>query len=297
MLHKTLHYLSHRLATSKDIRLAMTLLVKNEQDIIADNIHFHAKQGIDCFIVMDNGSTDGTREILDTLFAQYDMLIIDQPDQNYQQAKWMTELAFIARDKMGAGLVVSNDADEFWRTQSGGSLKEHLLASDSVVTVPRYNMALPESAKDDNYHFSQSDLVVKNPILFNKDTQINEPGISMLLIKISPQTIVNPYGLIKLKGGNHRAKHGWRHINKRNENNINVFHYPIRSYKQFEANIENRVRLLELTNARMGDHYRRWVKLYKAGELEKEFERFLLNNRDIDTLSKVGVISRMNPFD
>jgi hypothetical protein len=45
----------------------MTLLVKNEIDIIEDNIRFHAKQGVDCFAVMDNGSNDGTRELLENL--------------------------------------------------------------------------------------------------------------------------------------------------------------------------------------------------------------------------------------
>ena len=44
---------------SKD-RLILTLLVKNEADIILDNIFFHYAKGVDMIIITDNGSKDGT---------------------------------------------------------------------------------------------------------------------------------------------------------------------------------------------------------------------------------------------
>ena len=118
----------------------------------------------------------------------------------------------------------------------------------------------------------------------------------MLLVKISPKTIVNPSGLIAMKGGNHRAKHGWRLINKRDEANIKVYHYPIRNYKQFEANIKNRKRLLETTNARMGDHYRRWVRLLDEGKLKEEFQRFILDSDELLVLTKLGIIDNTKPL-
>jgi len=291
MLHKTLQYWWHRITRKGELKLAMTILVKDEADIIADNIRFHIKQGVDCFAVMDNGSTDGTVEILESLKSETELHIIHQPDQNYQQAKWMTELAEYARTQLKADLVISNDADEFWQTTNGQPLKAHLSADESVVTVKRHNMALTEDALEDGYHYSDAKLMVKNPIFYDSTAQINETAVAMLLVKISPKTIINPNGLIKLKGGNHRAKHGWRLINKRDEEKIKVYHYPIRNYQQFENNIKNRKRLIEETNAQMGDHYRRWVKIYNEGQLEDEFQRFILSNDEINVLLKLGILS------
>ncbi|MEK9713533.1 MAG: glycosyltransferase family 2 protein [Thalassolituus sp.] len=273
------------------MRLAMTILVKNEADIIEDNVRFHARQGVDCFAVMDNASDDGTREILERLTKEYDLHIIDQPDQNYQQALWMAQLAEYARTKLKADLVISNDADEFWVAREGSSLKDHLSVNDSVVTLQRRNMALTDECTQEGYNYTDASYMVKNPVLYNSDTQINDTAVSMLLVKISPKTIVNPSGLIKMKGGNHRAKHGWRWLNAREESGITVYHYPIRNYEQFEANIANRQRLLRDTNARMGDHYRRWVRLYEEGTLKQEFQKFVLSDSDTQTLTKIGVLS------
>lgn len=297
MILKPLQYWWHRLTRKGPLRLAMTILVKNEADIIEDNIRFHARQGVDCFAVMDNGSEDGTREILEKLKAEFDLHVIDQPEQNYQQAKWMTQLADYARTQLKADLVISNDADEFWVSETGHSLKQHLSVNDSVVTVKRHNMALSKDALKPDYHYLDSNIVVKNPILYDTQAQINETAVSMLLVKISPKTIVNPHGLIRMKGGNHRAKHGWRLINKRDENHIKVYHYPIRNYQQFEANIKNRKRLLETTNALMGDHYRRWVKLLDEGTLEQEFNKFILSETELQVTNRLGITQFSKPLE
>jgi len=46
------------------MKLVMTLLVRDEEDIIGENIEFHIRQGVDFFLVMDNNSIDNTKNIL-----------------------------------------------------------------------------------------------------------------------------------------------------------------------------------------------------------------------------------------
>lgn len=290
MIPQLFRYSANRFGKSGDIRLVMTVLVKNEIDILEDNIRTHAQLGIDSFLVMDNGSTDGTREMLASLTDEFDLHIIDQPEQNYQQREWMTQLAFTARDTLGADWVVSNDADEFWIPKNG-NLKAGLDRSGSIVTVKRHNMLLDEKSVASGLPYSASTLCVKNPIYYSKQVQIEEDNISIPLAKISPKVLVNPHGLFRIKGGNHRARHVMRLVNQCNSDEVVVYHYPIRSYEQFERNILNRQPLLH-KGARMGDHYRRWVRMLDQGKLEEEFSRFVMTDKDAEVLTRFGVIER-----
>lgn len=45
-------------------KLIMTLLVKNEEDILEENLCFHKAMGVDGFIITDNNSTDSTPDII-----------------------------------------------------------------------------------------------------------------------------------------------------------------------------------------------------------------------------------------
>ena len=288
-----LDYFFHRF-NRDNFRLVMTILVKDEADIIEANIRTHASLGVDAFAIMDNSSTDGTREILVRLQKEFEIVIIDEVGE-YNQAKWMKSLAKIAKERLKADWVISNDADEFWIPKNELTLKENLAFKGSVLTIQRYNMLLL-----DKKEFFKSPYYVKNPIFYSKENQLNSKKVSITLTKIAPKTIINPHGLIYLRGGNHKALHianirdylrsGYDKIKRFRD--IEVFHYPIRSYAQFEKNIKNRKRLLESgKRISMGPHYRRWVELYNIGELEDEFYRSIVfKEDDIKTLLKYDII-------
>ena len=288
-----LDYFFHKFDTN-NFRLVMTILVRDEADIIEANIRTHASLGVDAFVIMDNGSIDGTREILSKLVKEFEIIVIDEKG-DYNQAKWMKQLAMIAKNRLKADWVINNDADEFWLPKNDLNLKENLAFKGSVLTVNRYNMILEREK-----HFFDTSYLVENPIFYSKEKQLTSEKLSIILTKIGPKTIINPYGLIYLRGGNHKALHiinmrdylrsGYDKIKRFKD--IEVFHYPIRSYTQFEQNIKNRKRLLESSKkVSMGPHYRRWVQLYNEGKLLDEFKNSIVfNQKDIDTLLKYDII-------
>ncbi len=269
--------------------LTMTILVKNEADIIEKNIRYHAKKGVDNFVVMDNNSTDGTREILEELKKEYEITIIDEKGI-YNQAKWMTKLTHIARKKYNPSWLIPNDADEFWYSEK--SLKETIKSKKRVLTVDRFNFLLQENKK-----WYESEVRVENPVFYRKNTQLSAEKISIVLTKISPKVIINPKGLLWIRGGNHKAlnifdfRDYFRHYDKiKRFEKIKVFHFPIRSFEQFKKNIENRKKLLE-NGAKMGPHYKRWVKLLNEGKLEEEFyNNLVFKNEEIKVLEKYGIV-------
>ncbi len=293
-----LEYFTHRF-DAKNFRLIMTILVKDEADIIEANIRTHAKLGVDAFVVMDNDSTDGTRELLAKLQEEFEIIIVDEKGA-YEQAKWMMQLATLAKKQLGADWVISNDADEFWLPQNKKNLKENLAFKGSVLTVQRHNMPLQEGVPN----WWESKYFVENPIFYTKKQQSTQEKLSIALGKIGPKTIVNPHGLISIRGGNHKALHianmrdylksGYDKIERFDA--IEVFHYPIRSYEQFEKNIRNRKALLESgKKVSMGPHYRRWVKIYNDGKLEDEFNNnVVFTQNEIDVLKKYSIVSE-NP--
>ena len=61
------------------MKLVMTLLVRDEQDIIADNLDFHLAQGVDEVIVTDNGSEDATLDILAEYESRGVVRVIHEP--------------------------------------------------------------------------------------------------------------------------------------------------------------------------------------------------------------------------
>ncbi|NLT25702.1 MAG: glycosyltransferase family 2 protein, partial [Microbacteriaceae bacterium] len=106
--------------------IVMTLMVRDEVDLVAAMIEHHLAQGVDLIIATDNGSVDGTREVLADYAALGAVELHDDPHHRKQQAEVVTRMARRAFDEHGATWVLNADADEFWFAASGATLAEAL---------------------------------------------------------------------------------------------------------------------------------------------------------------------------
>ena len=97
----------------------MTLLVRDEADIVGEQIGFHLEHGVDFVVATDHRSTDGTTEILRGYEREGRLHLIREEADVLRQADWVTRMARLAATDFDADWVVNSDADELWWSREG----------------------------------------------------------------------------------------------------------------------------------------------------------------------------------
>lgn len=120
------------------MRLVAVSVVKNEADIIEAFVR-HTRAWTDHHLVFDHASTDGTREILQSLQAEGLPLTLYSDNQlgNLQQAR-SNHLTRLAIERFGADWVCPLDADELIAGPERQSLEQELMKAgeSQPVTLP-----------------------------------------------------------------------------------------------------------------------------------------------------------------
>jgi glycosyltransferase involved in cell wall biosynthesis len=214
---------------------AMTM-AKDEADVIEGTVSRMLAE-VDAVIVADNGSTDGTREILDELPVQ----VIDDPEVGYYQARKMSALAALAAEQ-GATWVVPFDADEVWASPHG-RIADVLAGVDPCVAVAPAPILNYVAAADDHPAL---------PPLERIRWRRREPlGL--------PKVACRPVLPATIEQGNHGANYPTEIVHGL----LEVHHFPYRSAEQFLSKVRNGAAAYKATDLPYGtgQHWREYGAL------------------------------------
>ena len=78
------------------MRLVMTLVVRNEEELLETNLDYHFAQGVDFALVTDHDSTDGTPEILERYAREGLVRVFTERFGGHDQGRRVTRMARIA---------------------------------------------------------------------------------------------------------------------------------------------------------------------------------------------------------
>lgn len=260
--------------------LIMTLLVKNEEDILEDNLLFHKAMGVDGFIITDNNSTDRTPEIIRKYREKgWVKEVIKETATNYEQKQWVDRMIWKAKTIYKADWIINADADELWYSPSG-NLKTELSVTHANVLNCEVKSVYPEEGK----RFWQWDKVVKevtDPIRYNLSRY-------SLFERQNRKVIHRATSYLQISMGNHKVAM----FPKRTVDScICVYHYNVRSKEYFMEKMINGGKQLEQHRGKHGGrHWRYFYQLHKEGKLEAEYDR-VIGKTAYDELCKDGFIN------
>jgi len=248
------------------VRLVITLLVRDEADIVDAQIAYHLNAGVDYVIATDHESQDGTTEILESYEREgYLHLLRERGD--VQESGWRTRMARLAATKFAADWVINTDADEFWMPRQG-TLKDVLAAVPEAFGVVWALSRQFVPRPDEGSSFAERMTVrLSAPAAINDPVSPYRPH-AKAAHRADPDVVVIH--------GAHSAR--TRLPLLRNWYPADVFHFPYRTLEQYERKNARRA---------YGVHslgqYVRGVQAREAGRLEAAYRALLV---DDSTLAK-----------
>jgi hypothetical protein len=252
------------------MRLVMTLLVRDEQELLAANLDYHLRQGVDFVLVSDHGSTDATPEILGEYVQRGVARVLAVEGEALDQGAWVTRMARLAAAEHGADWVINNDADEFWWPLAG-TLRDMLSLVPpryGQLVAPRHNF-IPRPGTGPFWER----MVIREARSQNLIGGELEPNVAH---RGHPDLVVD-HGNHWVLGAPLEAAPAFPLIE--------VLHFPIRTWEQFEHKVARAGRGYRALADRPPDVGRDQLTLYdihRQGGLPDYFSRAMLDDETIE---------------
>jgi hypothetical protein len=283
------------------MKLVMTLLARDEADIVDAQIAYHLRAGVDFVVATDNRSQDETTEILERYAREGVVHLIREPGDDLRQSEWVTRMARLAATDFGADWVLNADADEFWGARDA-SLKELLAAVPARFGAVRGAWRNFVPRPGDEAFFAE-----------RMTARLGAPSFHPHPLSTHFKSAHRAHPRVRIGRGNHEALaddlvalRGWYPLE--------ILHFPVRSFEQCRRKYVTQFVALE-RNAEKGipGHMADAYEAYRAGRLDDFYAplvvddaaleagladgTYAIDTRLRDTLRSLGYGDRDGPRD
>jgi Glycosyl transferase family 2 len=211
------------------MKLVMTLLARDEADVLDAQLKFHLSAGVDFVIATDNLSQDGTTEILESYAREGHLHLIRENSGYLRQADWTTRMGRLAATDFGANWVIHSDADEFWWPR-GESLKDVLESIPARYGIVRALLRHFVPRPDGERPFAE-----RMTVRMSAQAPINDPRSlfrpNLKVVHRADPNVAVSIGTQRLIDSPLAPLRGWYPIE--------FFHFPVRSLEQCKRKYEH----------------------------------------------------------
>lgn len=267
------------------MKIVMTLLVRNEEDILAANIEYHKSRGVDYFVVTDHLSTDSTTEILLKYQREGILEYFRENDPGFRQGKWVTRMARRAAVEHSADWVINSDADEFWWPESDASFKEIL------ESVPK---------EVDYLNIETGHFVYLGDCREDFASRMTLRRVGRFPNGNYKKTIHRGYSDILVASGNHRVRRKSLEMVAA-DGAFTILHFPIRKREQIKLKVLNGVearnKVEELVGTSMASHWLELNDIIIAGDFDQWIDDLIAENNSMEKdLKKIVRDERLRDY-